>query len=105
MSQDEVLFEAEERMEKCVEHLQNDLRGIKSGRATPGLVEGIKVDYYGSATPLKQLANIGPVALSTAIAPYPTEGEVWKKLGDAHQRSRLGPRLAAFLRRYFGWVR
>ncbi|MCA9529924.1 MAG: mercuric reductase [Myxococcales bacterium] len=44
-------------------------------------------------------------ALSTAIAPYPTEGEVWKKLGDAHQRSRLGPRLAAFLRRYFGWVR
>jgi len=56
---DDVLLDAEERMEKCVEHLKGEYRGIKSGRATPGLVEGIRVDYYGSPTPLKQLANIG----------------------------------------------
>ena len=37
MSYDEVLLDAEERMEKCVEHLTGDYRGIKSGRATPGL--------------------------------------------------------------------
>ena len=47
----------------------------------------------------------GARALVTRFVSGPTEGEVWKKLGDAHQRSRLGPRLAAFLRRYFGWVR
>lgn len=83
MSQDEVLFEAEERMEKCVEHLQNDLRGIKSGRATPGLVEGIKVDYYGSATPLKQLANIGaPEPALLVIKPFDPSvlGEVEKAI-------------------------
>lgn len=71
MAADDVLLETEERMEKCVDHLQNDLRGIKSGRATPGLVEHIRVDYYGSATPLKQLANIGaPEPALLVIKPY-----------------------------------
>lgn len=71
MSGDEVLLDAEERMEKCVEHLFADYKGIKSGRATPGLVEGIKVDYYGSPTPLKQLANIGaPEPAMLVIKPF-----------------------------------
>ena len=71
MSYDEVLLDAEERMEKCVEHLTGDYRGIKSGRATPGLVEGIRVDYYGSPTPLKQLANIGaPEPALLVIKPF-----------------------------------
>lgn len=71
MAADDVLLETEERMEKCVEHLQNDLRGIKSGRATPGLVEHIRVDYYGSLTPLKQVANIGaPEPALLVIKPY-----------------------------------
>ncbi len=71
MAYDDVLLEAEERMEKCAEHLSSDYRGIKSGRATPGLVEGIRVDYYGSPTPLKQLANIGaPEPALLVIKPY-----------------------------------
>lgn len=71
MSGDEVLLDAEERMEKCVEHLLGDYKGIKSGRATPGLVEGIRVDYYGSPTPLKQLANIGaPEPAMLVIKPF-----------------------------------
>jgi len=71
MSADEVLLEAEDKMEKCVEHLLNDFRGIKSGRATPALVEGIKVEYYGSPTPLKQLANIGaPEPALLVIKPF-----------------------------------
>jgi ribosome recycling factor len=71
MGYDDVLLDAEERMEKCVEHLTGDLRGIKSGRASPGLVEGIKVEYYGTLTPLKQIANIGaPEPALLVVKPF-----------------------------------
>jgi ribosome recycling factor len=71
MSTDEILFEAEETMEKAVEHLRMELRGIRTGRANPGLVENIRVDYYGSPTPIKQLANIGvPEPAMLVIKPY-----------------------------------
>lgn len=71
MDTDEILLDVEERMEKCVEHLGGEYRGIKSGRASPGLVENIKVDYYGSPTPLKQMANIGaPEPALLVIKPF-----------------------------------
>ncbi|MEM6690979.1 MAG: ribosome recycling factor [Planctomycetota bacterium] len=71
MSADEVLLDAEERMEKAVSVLQNNLSGIRTGRATPGLVDSIKVDVYGSSTPLKQLATIGvPEPQQIMIRPY-----------------------------------
>jgi ribosome recycling factor len=54
----ETLDDARERMEKTVESLQNDLRAIRTGRASPALVERLQVDYYGIATPLNQLAGI-----------------------------------------------
>ncbi len=44
-------------------------------------------------------------AVARAIAPYPTQGEVWKRLGDAHQRARLTPSLRQLLRRWFSWTR
>ena len=83
MDYDEVLLDAEERMEKCVEHLVADYRGIKSGRASPGLVEGIKVEYYGSPTPLKQLANNGaPEPALLVIKPFDPSaiGEIEKAI-------------------------
>ena len=46
MPADEILFEAEEKMEKAVEVLLNEFKGVRTGRATPGLVENIKVEYY-----------------------------------------------------------
>lgn len=58
MDYDEILLTTEERMDKSVEHLKNEYRGMRTGRAHPGLVENVRVDYYGSPTPLKQLANI-----------------------------------------------
>ena len=71
MDTDEVLLDIEERMEKCVEHLGGEYRGIKSGRASPGLVENLKVEYYGSPTPLKQMANIGaPEPALLVIKPF-----------------------------------
>jgi ribosome recycling factor len=57
-SADDVLLDTEEKMEKAVTHLADDLRGIRTGRATSALVEGIRVDYYGAPTPLNQLAQI-----------------------------------------------
>lgn len=54
----ETLQDARERMQKTVDALQGDLRTIRTGRASPALLEGIKVDYYGVPTPLIQLAGI-----------------------------------------------
>lgn len=68
---DETLMDAEERMEKAIAVLQHNLAGIRTGRATPGLVDSIKVDVYGSSTPLKQLASIGtPEPQQIVIRPY-----------------------------------
>ncbi len=54
----DVLKDARERMDKAVESLQIDLRSIRTGRASPALVEKLTVDYYGAPTPLNQLAGI-----------------------------------------------
>ncbi len=58
MSTDDIQLDAEERMEKAVGVLKGELRTMRTGRAHPGLIEGIRIDYYGSPTPLKNIANI-----------------------------------------------
>lgn len=71
MTIDEILMDAEERMDKAVSVLSNNLAGIRTGRANPGLVDSIKVEAYGSYTPLKQLASIGtPEPQQILIRPY-----------------------------------
>jgi len=71
MSSDEILFDAEERMEKAVNVFKDELRGLRTGRATPALVDSLKVEYYGSPTPLKQLAQINtPDPQSIVIRPF-----------------------------------
>ena len=58
-------------MQKSVEHFQTEIRGIRTGRATPGLIENVRVDYYGSPTPLTQLASVtAPDARSLAVKPF-----------------------------------
>jgi ribosome recycling factor len=54
----DVMNDANERMEKAIEALQADLRSIRTGRASPSLIERLPVDYYGAPTPLNQLAGI-----------------------------------------------
>ncbi len=67
----EVLANADERMQKAVEALRNDLMTIRTGRATPALVEWLTVDYYNMPTPLQQLATISaPDAQTIVIRPY-----------------------------------
>ncbi|MDB4678858.1 ribosome recycling factor [Rhodopirellula sp.] len=71
MPADEILFDAEERMEKAISVLGDNLSGIRTGRATPGLVDSIKVEVYGSMQPLKQLASVGtPEPQQIVIRPY-----------------------------------
>lgn len=55
---DEVLLEIDERMDKSVNALIHDLGTIRTGRANPSLVEGLAIDYYGTSTPLNQIASI-----------------------------------------------
>jgi len=55
---EEILRETEKDMKKSVEHFRGEIAGIRTGRASASLVEELKVDYYGSRVPLKQLGTI-----------------------------------------------
>ena len=71
MTADEILMDAEERMEKALGVFRDELRGLRTGRATPALVDSLRVEYYGSPTPLKQLAQIStPDPQSIVIKPF-----------------------------------
>ncbi len=71
MTSEEILFDTEERMEKAVNVFRDELRGLRTGRATPALVDHLRVEYYGSPTPLKQLAQIStPDPQQIVIRPF-----------------------------------
>jgi len=71
MDADDILLDVEERMEKTVDRLKHNLAGIRTGRANPGLVDTLRVEAYGSPTPLKQLANVGaPEPTQIVIRPF-----------------------------------
>ena len=71
MDADEILLDVEERMEKAIDVLRHNLAGIRTGRANPGLVDSLRVEAYGSSSPLKQLASVGaPEPTQIVIRPY-----------------------------------
>jgi ribosome recycling factor len=71
MPVDDILMDCEEQMEKAVNHLLHELGGIRTGRASPALVENLQVDYFGSPTPLKSIAVINvPEATQLLIKPF-----------------------------------
>ena len=89
MSIEEILLEAEDRMEKSVALLTDQLRGVRTGRANVGLVDSIRVDYYGSMTPLKQMANLStPEPQQILIRPF--DPSVIGDIVKAIQSSDLG---------------
>ena len=68
---DEISLEAEEKMEKSVNFLDNELKGIRTGRASAGLVDHLKVEAYDSQMPIRQLANLAtPEASLLVIKPF-----------------------------------
>jgi len=71
MSFQEILKEAETKMDKALEHLTGELRGIRTGRATPALIENIRAEYYGTMTPLNQMAAVSiPEARMILLKPF-----------------------------------
>ncbi len=89
MSSTEIQTETKRKMEKTLEIMKDELKSIRTGRATPGLVENIKVSCYGSLTPLKQLANItAPEAQLIIISPY--DPSILKDIEKAILQSALG---------------
>src|SRR3989440_3519354 len=89
MTSDDILLDCEERMEKAVNVFRDELRGLRTGRATPALVENIRVEYYGSPTPIKALANIStPDPQHLVIKPF--DPSVLKDVEKAIRSSDLG---------------
>jgi ribosome recycling factor len=68
---EDILQDADERMRKAIEALRGHLGGIRTGRASPGLIERVMIDYYGTDTPLQQLAGISaPEARMLVVQPW-----------------------------------
>lgn len=89
MTADEILMDTEERMEKAVSVFRDELRGLRTGRATPALVDSLRVEYYGSPTPIKQLAQIStPDPQSIVIKPF--DPTVLRDIEKAIRSSDLG---------------
>ena len=89
MPLDDILLDCEEHMEKTVEHLRHELKGVRTGRASPSLVEHIQVEYYGSPTPLKSIASIMvPEATQILIKPF-SPGDL-KAIEKAVNDSKIG---------------
>jgi ribosome recycling factor len=86
---DDVLMDGEMNMEKATDHLQHELRSIRTGRATPALVENIKVDYYGSPTDLRSIASISvPETSQLLIKPFSPQD--LKAIEKAINDSKIG---------------
>lgn len=83
---DTILLQAEESMSKGLEHLKHELKGIRTGRASPAMIEFVKVDYYGSSTDLKGLASISvPEPTQLLVKPFDVQavGEIKKAIEAA----------------------
>ena len=84
-----VFSDSKEKMDKAITHLQSDFSAVRTGRASPALVEKLRIDYYGSEVPLQQIAGINvPEARLLVITPY--DKSALKTIEKAIQNSDLG---------------
>lgn len=89
MTTKEILHDTETKMKKTVESTQREFSTVRTGRASTGIVEGIKVDYYGAPTPLKQLSAIStPDARLIVIQPW--DKNVMPEIEKAIMKSDIG---------------
>ncbi len=89
MNAQTLIPDLKERMDKAVDVLKRNLGGIRTGRANPGLVDSLRVDVYGSPTPIKQIATVG-VPEPTQILIKPFDPSVIKDIEKAIVSSDLG---------------
>lgn len=84
---DEILLEAEDKMDRAVESTQHDFGNIRTGRANPGMFNEILVEYYGAPTPLQQLASVNiPEARTVLVTPFDrsSTGDIIQAIIDAN---------------------
>ena len=86
---DEIIKDAETRMGKSIDSLQSELGKIRTGRAHPSILDQVKVDYYGTETPLSQVANIN-IEDSRTLAVTPWEKPMVAAIEKAIMNSDLG---------------
>jgi ribosome recycling factor len=86
-----VLKDLRQKTDKTLKHLKELLAGIRTGRASPALVDTIRVDYYGTSTPLQQVAHVSvPEPRQLLIKPFDASPQVMKEIERAIQKSELG---------------
>lgn len=89
MDKKQCIEEAQSLMDKAISHLENQLASIRAGKASPSMLAGIMVNYYGSATPIDQVASVNtPDARSIVIQPW--EKTLIPEIEKAIQNSNLG---------------
>lgn len=89
MNAAQILKDSEDRMDKAVDVFRNELKGLRTGRANPAMLDPIRVDYYGSPTPIKQIANVSsPDPSSLMIKPFSADD--LKEIEKAIRGSDLG---------------
>ncbi|MCD6098234.1 ribosome recycling factor [bacterium] len=86
---EEILKECESRMKEAVESFSAEVARVRTGKATPALLDGIRVDYYGAPTPLKQIANISTPEPRLLVV-HPWDKGVLPEIEKAILRSDLG---------------
>ncbi len=85
----DVVNEAKQRMDKTIEALRNELKGVRTGRANTNLLDGIMVDYYGTASALNQVANVA-VQDARTLTVTPWEKSMIEPIEKAIMASNLG---------------
>jgi len=86
---DEILQDAEQRMKKSIESMRSEMAKIRTGRASPALIDHLTVDYYGTATPISQVANIS-VQDARTLAVQPWEKNMVPVVEKAIMEANLG---------------
>jgi ribosome recycling factor len=89
MTSDDIQLDADERMDKAFSVFRDQLKGLRTGRANPGLMDAVRVEYYGQPTPVKQMANVtAPDAQTIVIKPF--DPSSLKEIEKAIRASDLG---------------
>ncbi len=89
LTPEDVLSDVNHRMDRTIEAFTRDLGQLRTGRATPALIEDMSIDYYGSATPLKQIASISaPDARAIMVQPW--DKAAMREIERSLQRSEMG---------------
>lgn len=86
---DMALEEAKEQMEKAIERLNSELKKVRAGKAHPSMLEGVKIDYYGSLTPISQVANVNTTDARTIVV-QPWEKSMLDDIAAGIINSNLG---------------